>query len=95
MNDLTPSHAEGIAIQALAFLASTPDQIEAFLNASGAEVNDLRSRAQDSDFLGFVLDFILGDDALAQAFCTQAQLTAETLHRGRAALPGGQIPDWT
>ena len=87
--------AQTIALLALAYLAQDEDQIAAFLNASGAAPDDLRQRAQDGEFLGFVLDFLMGDDSLARGFCESENIAAQTLHSARAALPGGQIPDWT
>lgn len=89
------NQAETIAIAALGHIAADADAIAAFLAANGADASDLRRRAQDGDFLGFVLDFILGDDRLAGEFCHSQRLSAEKLHHARAALPGGQTPDWT
>lgn len=92
---MTPERAETIALQALAFLAQEDDQIGGFLAASGSSVDDMRNRAQDADFLGFVIDFIMSDDARARSFCQSQNIGAETLHLVRATLPGGQNPDWT
>lgn len=95
MNRITADRAETIALQALAFLAQDDDLLGAFLTASGASPDDMKVRAQDADFLGFVIDFLMGDDAIARSFCQAENLSAETLHFARAALPGGQVPDWT
>lgn len=95
MNKMTADRAATIALQALAHLASDDDQFGAFLNASGSSPDEVKIRAQDADFLGFVLDFLMGDETLARGFCQTENLSAETLHFARAALPGGQVPDWT
>lgn len=95
MINVTPSAAEDLAIRALAWLAGDSDQLVGFLDASGATADDLRIRAQDADFPGFVLDFILSEESRARQFCLAEHLSAEHLHTARAALPGGQVPDWT
>ncbi len=95
MNKLTADRAATVALQALAYLASDDDQFGALLNASGVTPDEVKSRAQDADFLGFVLDFLMSDEMMAQGFCQAENLSAETLHFARAALPGGQVPDWT
>ncbi len=95
MNKISTDLAETIALRALAFLAQDDDLLGAFLNASGASPDEMKVRAQDADFLGFVLDFLMGDDLLARGFCQAENLNAETLHFARAVLPGGQVPDWT
>lgn len=92
---MNTAQAEDIAVAALLQIAADPDAGAAFLAASGASPADLRDRAQDPEFLGFVLDFVLGDDALSKSLCHSRNLPPESLHRARAALPGGKIPDWT
>jgi hypothetical protein len=92
---MPPRPADEIAILALGLLAADPEQAAAFLAASGAAPADLRQRATEPLFLGFVLDFVMADDALARRFCESEGLSAEQLHRARAALPGGAAPDWT
>jgi hypothetical protein len=92
---LKTAQAEDIAIAALTHLAADPDAGAAFLSASGVQPSDLRSRMQEPEFLGFVLDFVLSDDDLSRTICQSENLSPEQLHRARAALPGGPAPDWT
>ncbi len=87
--------AETVAVQALGFLAGREEALGAFLNAAGAEAGELRARAQEPEFLGFVMDFMLQDEALLMAFCEEAGLPYEAPMRARAALPGGDLPHWT
>jgi len=87
--------AVGIATDALIWLADRPDDLSIFLAAAGAAPSDLRDRAGDPEFLGFLLDFVLQEDARVLAFATDARLPPETLARARSALPGGYAPDWT
>lgn len=87
--------AEALALRALGWLAAEPDRIGAFLAASGAGPTELRARAAEPEFLGFVLDFLLADEAALLAFAADSGLPPEAAGRARAALPGGDAPDWT
>jgi hypothetical protein len=87
--------AAGLARDALIWLAGDPDRIGPFLAASGAGPADLRARSGDPEFLGFLLDFLLGSDDLVRSFATEAGVAPEAVMRARAALPGGAVPDWT
>lgn len=89
------SQAETLATDALLWLATQPEELGHLMAATGIGPADIRARAADPEFLGFVLDFLLGSDDLARAFCVASDLPAETLARARAALPGGSAPDWT
>lgn len=55
----------------------------------------MRARAGDPEFLGFVLDFLLSDEAALVAFAEESGLSPDRPLRARAALPGGQLPHWT
>ena len=84
-----------LAADALLWLAGQPDELGDFMAATGNGPAEIRGRAHDPEFLGFVLDFLLGSDALAGGFCAAEGLAPEALQRARAALPGGAVPDWT
>lgn len=86
--------AEGIGRDALIFLAGRPELMEACLWQSGLEASELLARAQEPEFLGFVLDFLLQSDEWVQAFATDAGLRPEDVAGARAALDGG-TPNWT
>ncbi|MEM9783179.1 MAG: DUF3572 domain-containing protein [Pseudomonadota bacterium] len=92
---MTESEAEDVAIAALGFLANDPERIGAFLAAAGAAPGDLRARAGDPAFLGFVLDHLLCGDDSVMAFAAVAGIRPEQVAAARAALPGGDAPDWT
>ena len=87
--------AASIAQDALIWLAGQPDLLGTFLSASGAGPGDLRRQAGDPEFLGFVLDFLLGSDDQLRAFAASAGISPDAPMRARAALPGGGNPDWT
>jgi hypothetical protein len=101
-----PRHSQGgvvlltfqateIARDALLWLTGRPNDLARFLALSGAGPGDLRRRAGDPEFLGFLLDFLLESDALVLAFVAEAGLAADAPARARAALPGGGVPEWT
>lgn len=87
--------AEALALDALIWLAAREDAFGAFLGASGLSPADVRGRAQDAEFLGFVLDFLLSDEGLTRAFAAEAGAPPDAPMRARAALPGGDAPFWT
>jgi len=91
---MNKEHAENLAIQALAWLARDQDRLGHFLNASGAAVDDLRLRAQEPEFLGFVLDFMLLADDTILAFCQENQHPPENVQAARMVLTG-DMPNWT
>ncbi len=87
--------AAALAQEALIWLAGRPEALEAFLAASGAGPEDLRAGAADPAFLGFVLDHLLQSEELVVAFARDAGVPPDRPARARAALPGGDAPDWT
>ncbi|MCK4861078.1 MAG: DUF3572 domain-containing protein [Rhodobacteraceae bacterium] len=88
-------NAERVGIQVLGWLAGHDDMLTQFLGMTGIAADDLRSRASEPEFLGFVLDFLLSDDAMVMAFCEDAHMATETPMLARGALPGGDVPNWT
>lgn len=87
--------AHTLALQALAYLAGEDEVFGAFLAQAGTDAATLRDRAADPDVLASVLDFLLSDEALVLAFCRAHGLPPEAPMRARAALPGGDLPNWT
>lgn len=87
--------AETLALQALTWLATQPEELGAFLNASGASISDLAALAGNPGFLGALLDFMLESDARVMAFCDAEGLPYTAPMHARSALPGGQNVNWT
>ena len=87
--------AEALAVQALVWMAGDAELVGRFLAATGAGPADLRARAAEPEFLGFVLDFLLSDEAALVAFAAAERIPPEAPMRARAALPGGALPHWT
>lgn len=67
-----PEFAETLAIEALGFLAADPERLARFLRLTGMEPATIRRSAREPGFLSGVLEYVLGDEALLVAFCTQA-----------------------
>ena len=92
---MNAERAAELATDGLIWLAGRPEDMARFLAATGAGLGDLRRRAGEPEFLGFVLDFLLGDEELARDFAQGAGLAPEDALRARMLLPGGALPSWT
>ncbi len=92
---MNTEHAADLARDALIWLAGHPDELGTFLAASGAGADTIGARAGDPEFLGFVLDFLLGADEMVLGFAAETGHAPDSILRARAALPGGALPDWT
>lgn len=86
--------AETLALEAFMWLMQS-DLVDAFLNATGAGHGQLTTLAGDPVFLGSVLDFLMEDDARVIGFCDATSRPYLSVMEARAALPGGQLPNWT
>lgn len=92
---LSREAAELLGLQALGWVAGQPELAADFLNATGASPDEMRDRAADPEFLGFVLDFLLADETALVAFAAEAGIAPDRPLRARVALPGGALPHWT
>lgn len=86
--------ATRIGQEALIHLAGRPELLDACLAQSGLGPDELRSRAGEPEFLGFLLDFLLQSDEWVREFAAEAGLAPESVARARAVLDGG-VPNWT
>ena len=86
----SPKTSEGttIALQLIAFLLSDDERMDRFTLLSGIGLFDLKEGAQNSVFLGFMLDYALQDEALILAFAENQQISPQTLAVARRQLPG-------
>lgn len=92
---MTTDQAETLALQVLVWISADDELSGGFLGMTGAAPEDLRLRAKDPDFLGFVLDYLLSSDDMVLTFADAHSLPPESLMQARAKLPGGDIPNWT
>lgn len=87
--------AEILAMRALGWVISQPEDLGAFLNQSGVDPGQLSSLASDPAFLAAVMDFMLETDARVVGFCDANGLSYTEIGQARAQLPGGDLPNWT
>lgn len=87
-SDTNLDHAEVLALQALAFLASNKDKFGRFLRLTGVNLDAIRSGATDSQFLASVLDYMLQDEPLLLEWCSSAGHHASDVQAARRNLPG-------
>lgn len=64
--------AEAIAVSALSFLVSRPDDIDRFFALTGITSDTIRQNTIEPGFFSGVLDYLLGDEALLTAFAAEA-----------------------
>ena len=84
--------ATELAIAALSFIASEPEQLGRFLSLTGIGPESIRAAAREPGFLLGVLDHLAGDEALLLAFANQNEIDPETVRRARDVLAGGPVP---
>ncbi len=92
---MTLDRATVTGLQALSHIAADEDLFGAFLDQAGTDAGDVKSRATDPDFLGFVLDFLMQDDGRVIGFAATLGIPPEDVPMARRALPGGDVPEWT
>ncbi|KQU70139.1 DUF3572 domain-containing protein [Aminobacter aganoensis] len=82
-------HAEALAVQALAFVASDPELLPRFLAITGIEAQHVRLAAQEPGFLAGVLQFILAHEPTLLRFSQEAGIAPGEVGIAARALPLG------
>jgi hypothetical protein len=82
--------AEGLAIQALTFIAQDGERLGRFLAATGIGPAEIRAAARQPGFFAGVLNHVAGDQALLASFAAAAGIEPATVDKARAALGGGE-----
>ena len=85
---LTREQAEGLAIQALTFIAGDGERLGRFLAVTGIGPAEIRSTAREPGFLAGVLEYMASDDRLIAAFAGEDNLDPADIDRARMALAG-------
>ena len=85
----TRERAEGLAIQALAFIANDGERLGRFLAVTGIGPAEIRTAAREPGFLAGVLEYMASDDRLIAAFAAENNLNPADIDRSRVALAGG------
>jgi hypothetical protein len=83
-----PQNAETIALNALSFLAESPDELASFMHQSGVDPTTIRLRAAERGFLAAVLDFLMADEALLVRFCDSTRMEPRAVKRANYQLGG-------
>ena len=85
---LTKEAAEGLAIQALTFVAGEGERLGRFLAATGIGPAEIRAAANEPGFLAGVLEYLAADDRLIAAFAAETGLDPADVARAHEALGG-------
>ena len=81
-------NATNLAIGALGFIASEPEELDRFLSLTGIEAESIRAAAREPGFLLGVLDFLANDERLLVVFADRSSLAPEEIGHARAILAG-------
>ncbi|HVV61110.1 MAG TPA: DUF3572 domain-containing protein [Pseudolabrys sp.] len=86
---LTPEAAEGLAVQALTFIAGDGERLGRFLAITGIGPDQIRAAAREPHFLAGVLDHVAADERLLTDFAAEAGIDPAEIGKAQAALGGG------
>ncbi len=87
-NRISQEEAETIAAQAFAYLSQDLRLFEGFMAATGVDLGQIDSFADDPGFLANVLDYTLSQEKLVVGFCETFELDPELPKAARQRLPG-------
>ena len=85
---LTKEVAEGLAIQALTFIAGDGERLGRFLAVTGIGPAEIRAAAREPGFLIGVLDHLAADERLLSDFAAEAGVDPSDIGKALAALGG-------
>jgi hypothetical protein len=85
---MPPQAAEGLAIQALAYLAENPERLGRFLTVTGIGPAEIRAASAEPGFLAGVLAYLASDEHLAADFAANASCGPADIARAHEALGG-------
>jgi hypothetical protein len=85
---MTPHAAEGVAIQALSFIAADGERLGRFLAVTGIGPAEIRAASGEPGFLAGVLEYLAADDRLVAAFAAEAALNPADIAKAHVALGG-------
>ena len=85
---MTRDAAEGLAIQALTFIAGDGERLGAFLAVTGIGPAEIRNAEREPGFLAGVLQYLASDERLAAAFAAEAGCQPADIAKAHVALGG-------
>ncbi len=80
--------ARELAIVALGYIASDPEQLSRFLALTGIDPGAIRAAAEEPGFLAGVLAYISGNERTLVAFAAHAGVGPEEIEKARQILAG-------
>ena len=90
MVTLSAHEAEGIAVQALGFIAGDTTLLGRFLDLTGISAAEIRSAAGEPGFAAGVLQFICAHEPTLIAFSEATGVAPTAVMAAKQALPGGE-----
>ena len=85
---MSPEAAEGLAIQALTFIAADGERLGRFLAMTGIGPTEIRAASRQPRFLAGMLEYLASDERLAAAFAAEAGCEAADIGKAHDALGG-------
>jgi hypothetical protein len=85
---ITAEAAEGVAIQALSFIAGDGERLGRFLAFTGIGPAEIRAASSEPGFLLGVLEYLAADDRLMADFAAEAGLDPAEIAKAHVALGG-------
>lgn len=92
---MTKEQAETLALQALSYIIGNTTLCVRFLDLTGLQPSDFNTRMTDSDFLGAILDFLLGHEPDLIEFCAGLSIDPQNPARASALLSGPASHHWS
>ncbi|MEL4069638.1 DUF3572 domain-containing protein [Ochrobactrum sp. GPK 3] len=86
---MNETEAQGLAIEALAWLAQDKDLLPRFLALTGIEASSIRQAAREPGFLAGVLQFFLSHEPTLMRFCEETGRDPAIIQQAASFLPGG------
>ncbi len=83
--------AETIALKAIHFILADDDLQQGFLATSGVSPGEFKDMIGDPEFLGGVLDFLLGNEEQLIAFCEINEIEPTEPAKARRNFPGATL----
>jgi hypothetical protein len=83
--------AEVIALKALNYILADENLQQGFLATSGVSPDEFKDLISDPEFLGGVLDFLLGNEEQLIAFCEANEIEPTEPAKARRLFPGAVL----
>ena len=80
-SEIKSDQAEAIALRALEFVIGEPDLQNKFIATSGLTAKAIHDSIQNKEFLGGVLDFLLGQEEELVKFCQKYECLVDNIVR--------------